>query len=576
MTRRVEARTIRVALAGNPNVGKSSLFNALTGLRHHTGNWSGKTVDISAGFLRRSGKSMEFVDLPGTYSLLGSSREERVAAEYIASDRADCIVVVCDATALERSLILAVQIVQRAKRVLLCVNLMDEAQRMGFFVDKARLAECLGVTVVLTSATRRRGLDELVVAIRSCVDAPPHAPKAFSSALLEAQRIACECVRQELRGSDARRSLEKLLVSRRHGVPIALALLFLILWLSIRGANYPSAWLQSAFDRGYAFLAALPFPPWLRGIFLDGMYATAARVLAVMLPPMAIFFPLFTLLEDVGYLPRMAFLLDGKMQRCGGCGKQALTLCMGLGCNAVGVMGCRIIDSPRQRLCAVLTNAMMPCNGRFATLIVLAELLCGKSYAALAVAAAITLGFLGAMGTTFALSHTALRHRDSFFLLELPPLRRPRIGSILLHSLLERTLKVALRALAVAAPAGALIWLLEQSGALGTISAFLQPAGAFFGLNGALLLSFILSFPANELLLPLLATIGGNVLLSWPNALCAMLLTVFHWPCSTALLTVYRETRSRNACLAAFALPTAIGLTLCALINFLFKLLQSL
>ncbi len=573
MKRAADARTIRVALAGNPNVGKSSLFNALTGLHRHTGNWSGKTVDIRAGYLRRSGKSMEFVDLPGTYSLRGSSPEERVAAEYIASDAADCIVVVCDATALERSLILAVQIVQRAPRVLLCVNLMDEAQRMGISVDAARLAERLGVSVVLTSATRRRGLDALQAAIRSCVRSPQRERKSFSCPLSEAQSIACECVRQDVRGSETRLAWEKMLVSRRHGVPIALTGLFLILWLSIRGANYPSAWLQSVFDRGYDLLSLFALPPWLRGLLLDGMYATAARVLAVMLPPMAIFFPLFTLLEDIGYLPRMAFLLDGKMHRCGGCGKQALTLCMGLGCNAVGVMGCRIIDSPRQRLAAVVTNAMVPCNGRFATLIVLGTLLCGESYAALAVAAAITLGFLGAMLTTRLLSRTALRRHDSFFLLELPPLRRPRIGSIMLRSLLDRTLKIALRALSVAAPAGAVLWLLEQSGACVAICAFLQPVGTFFGINGALLLAFLLSFPANELLLPLLATIGGSAALPWPCALCAMILTVFHWPCSTTLLTVYRETRSRKATCAAFFLPTVIGLTICALLNALLCLL---
>lgn len=566
------AQAITVALAGNPNVGKSSLFNALTGLRHHTGNWSGKTVDMATGFLRGSRRSVEFVDLPGTYSLTGHSQEERIAAEYITSGVAACTVVVCDGTALERNLILALQILQHTEKVVVCINLVDEAKRQGIEVDGQKLSRLLGVPVVLTAAARKQGVKELVEEIEKCVAAPPTLRPGWDDPVFAAQQIASQCVYQGENSQNWRLTLDKLLVSRRRGVPIMMSLLFLVLWLTIWGANYPSQWLETLFDWGYEKLSFLTMPWWLKGILLDGMYATATRVLSVMLPPMAIFFPLFTILEDVGYLPRMAFLLDGKMRRCGGCGKQALTLCMGLGCNAVGVMGCRIIDSPRQRLAAMLTNAMVPCNGRFATLIVLAGVFCADGWAALAVALAVVLGFLGAMLTTGALRKTALRREESVFLLELPPMRRPRIGQILVRSLLDRTLKIAARALLVAAPAGALIWVLEQSGALGTLASLLQPLGLLLGLNGAILLAFFLSFPANELLLPLMAMIpGGDLQMGWPVAVCAMVLTVFHWPCSTTLLTIYQQTKSAKKTAVAFLLPTAVGFLLCMLLNGIFQ-----
>lgn len=568
-----DAPKIHVALAGNPNVGKSSLFNALTGLHHHTGNWSGKTVDVASGFLRASRGKMQFTDLPGTYSLRGGSEEERLAAAFIASDRAQCTVVVCDATALERSLILAVQILRCTRRVVICVNLADEARRQGLTVDADALSEQLGAPVVLTAATSRRGIRALVEAIETCVRTEPPQRAPVADPIMEAQRIAAQCVRQAENTQTWRLTLDKILVSRRHGVPILLGLLLLILWLTVRGANIPSQMLEKLFERGYALLAGIAMPPWVREIALEGMYRTATRVLAVMLPPMAIFFPLFTLLEDVGYLPRMAFLLDGKMCRCGGCGKQALTMCMGLGCNAVGVMGCRILDAPRQRTAAILTNSMIPCNGRFATLIVLAGMLGGNAPAALAVAGAVVLGFLGAMVTTGVLGKTALRRERSFFLLELPPLRRPHIGQILVRSVLDRTLKIALRALAVAAPAGALIRILLWCDVTDVPSRLLEPLGRAMGLNGTVLLAFVLSFPANELLLPLLAQMGWAQM-GAEMALCAMVLTVFHWPCSTTLLTIYRETKSVKKTAAAFLLPTAVGVVLCSVVHGVLRLLR--
>lgn len=396
------------------------------------------------------------------------------------------------------------------------------------------------------------------------------------------------CVNTDGREQTWRRVLDKVLVSRMHGVPVMLMLLFFVVWVTVWGANYPSACLERLFSLLYSHLILWTngWPQWLRGALVDGMYATSARVMAVMLPPMAIFFPLFTILEDVGYLPRMAFLLDRPMCRCGGCGKQALTLCMGLGCNAVGVMGCRIISSPRERLMAILTNAMVPCNGRFPTLILLGSLFFPDAGAALIVALSIVLGVLGAMGTSGLLSKTVLRHEKSTFLMEMPPLRRPRIGQILVRSLLDRTAFVAGRALKVAAPAGMLLWVLGSSACLGRIAALMDPVGRALGMNGVILLAFFCAFPANELLIPVIllvlggggsiagAAVQGTSLLlgagwSWRTAVCTMVFTVFHWPCAATLMSVYHETGSKAKTAAAFCLPTAVGITLCAMLKLL-------
>ncbi len=569
-----------VALAGNPNVGKSSLFNALTGLHHHTGNWSGKTVEVSSGYRRMGNTVYEFVDLPGTYSLAGNSQDERLAAEFIQAGRYDCVVVVCDGACLERNLILALQIMERAEKVILCVNLMDEARRQGIRLDAPALQEALGIPVVCTAVPGREGLQTLLRQVERTILSPPSTGNRPQAHVQRAQDIASRCVRQ---GQEEvwRRELDRILVSRRYGVPILLLLLLTILCLTVWGANLPSQALQALFDRGYDWLRRIPIPDWLQGLLLDGMYATSARVIAVMLPPMAIFFPLFTILEDVGYLPRMAFLLDSKMRRCGGCGKQALTLCMGLGCNAVGVTGCRILSSPRERLAAILTNAMVPCNGRFPTIILLSAILCSPGYGVIAAAGAVLLGVLGAVLTTGVLSKTALRHRQSLFLLELPPLRRPRVGQILVRSLLDRTGKVALRALCVAAPAGGILWGLANTPLLETMVKALEPMGNLLGMNGLILTGFLLSIPANELMIPviLLAVTGAEsiqgiaggveAVFSWQQALCALVFTVFHWPCSTTLLTIYKETGSKKQTAAAFILPTAVGMGLCVLLKLL-------
>ena len=591
-----------IALVGNPNVGKSTLFNALTGLRQHTGNWTGKTVASARGVCRFRGRELLLVDLPGTYSLEPRSAEEAVTRDYLESGQADGVVVVCDATCLERNLILALQVLELTGRAVVCVNLMDEARRHGIEVDLPGLARRLGVPVVGVSAGTGEGLSALGEAMCAMAEALPAQaearPAAEEGRVTLAERYAAQVVRSRRTGYLHRqRRLDRVLTARRTGLPLMLLLLGLVLWLTVAGANLPSRALSALFDRLGGVLAGwlAGAPWWLRGALLDGVYRVLTWVVAVMLPPMAIFFPLFTLLEDLGYLPRVAFVLDHAFQRCRTCGKQALTMCMSLGCNACGVTGCRIIDSPRERLIAILTAALVPCNGKFPTLIALVTLFClggaGGLWASWAGAgmllAVLCLGVAATLGCSRLLSGTALRGIPSAFALELPPYRRPRVGQILVRSLLDRRLFVLGRAAAVAAPAGALIWVLGNVRAgdaslLGHCTAFLDPFARLFGLDGVILTAFALGWPANEIVVPVmlmaylsagtLTELGDlaalrTVLVSqgWTGvtAVCTLLFTLFHFPCSTTCITVYRETGSLRAAAAAFALPTALGLALC-------------
>ena len=605
------------ALAGNPNTGKSTLFNALTGLKQHTGNWPGKTVEMKKGSFQHHGWTCEVVDLPGTYSLTPASPEEEAARDFLRSGNSDAVVVVADATCLERGLHLALQVMQLTPKTILCLNLMDEAKRKRLRLDVDELEGELGIPVVPTTATKGEGLEELKDAIIRVAQGQlqPRPVPVGSDADEPAAalyRRAEEIAARVARGSPVPRPsltsrLDKLVISPGFGIPFMLALLAGVLWLTLVGAGYPSELLAAAFSRGERHLSLLlntaGFPRWLHDPLVLGMYRGLAWVVAVMLPPMAIFFPLFTLLEDFGLLPRIAFNLDRSFQRAGAHGKQSLTMAMGFGCNAAGVVAARIIDSPRERLVAVLTNNFVPCNGRFPLLMVMggvvaaaAPALAGGWVPSLVVMGAMVVSVLATLLVSRLLTATILRGEPSFFILELPPYRLPRVGTVLVRSFLDRTLAVLWRAVVVAAPAGLLTWVLANVSVQGVtllshFSAWLNPLGRAMGLDGMILLAFILGLPANEIVIPILLMgyLSADSLLAvedlaamravltangwtWLTALNFIIFALFHWPCGTTLLTIRRETGSCKWTLLAALLPTALGICLCIVLTIIVKL----
>ena len=671
-----------VALAGNPNTGKSTVFNSLTGLKQHTGNWPGKTVVSAQGKFAHQHKSFILIDLPGTYSLLANSVEEEVARGFICFARPAVTVVVTDATCLERNLNLVLQVLEITPNVVVCVNLIDEATRKKIRVDLPALSTILGVPVVGTNARDGRGLTELkdaVYRVASGIEKPNparvHYPReikeaagklepllqsvvhdkvesrwlamrllegengvsdslkrhlnidlAQSRAIIEllakeraqlgpntedavvtaivrrAEEIAARVVHFEnMEHSQLDRKIDNVVTSRKWGIPIMLALLGAVFWITVTGANYPSGLLAGAFqtleERLSALFIAAGSPQWLHGILILGVYRTLSWVISVMLPPMAIFFPLFTLLEDLGYLPRVAFNLDNLFKKARAHGKQALTMCMGFGCNAAGIISCRIIDSPRERLIAIITNNFVPCNGRFPILIALAAIFIGKAAGAFeslaaagAVLGSVVIGFLLTLAVSRILSATILKGLPSSFTLELPPYRRPQVGRVLVRSILDRTLFVLGRAVIVAAPAGLVIWVMANT-VIGEMSllahgaAFLEPFARMIGMDGFILMAFILGLPANEIVIPILImsymSTGAMLELesledlrqlflannwTWLTAVCTMLFALNHFPCGTTLLTIRKETQSLKWTFVSFLVPTVTGVVVCFIV----------
>jgi ferrous iron transport protein B len=685
-----------VALAGNPNVGKSTVFNGLTGLNQHTGNWPGKTVTNAYGKYRYGGRNFIIVDIPGTYSLLANSVEEEIARDFICFGGADAVVIVADATCLERNLNLALQSMEITDKVVLCVNLMDEASKRKIRVNLDRLSSKLGIPVVGTSARSGKGLDKLMEAVSSLTDGkikttplrvtygedieqavsmvePAVAGvtggrvsgrwlslkllegdeslkrslidyigdilnnRALTRALTEAKSFlkkagysdnaledhvvtkivkTCESIGRDVvtfgdrDRAERDRKIDRILTSKLTGFPVMILLLLGVFWLTITGANYPSGWLADGLfwveDKLARFFVWISAPDWLKGMLADGMYRTLAWVVSVMLPPMAIFFPLFTLLEDLGYLPRVAFNLDNYFRKACAHGKQALTMCMGFGCNAAGIIGCRIIDSPRERLIATITNNFVPCNGRFPTLIAIITMFFAgaaggafKSFvSALALTAVIVWGVAMTILISKLLSKTILKGLPSTFNLELPPYRRPQIGKVIVRSVLDRTLFVLGRAAVVAAPAGLVIWTLAniRAGELSLLAhcaGFLDPFARLLGLDGYILTAFILGFPANEIVVPIIImsyTAAGSLTeleslsdlrdlfvnngWTWLTAVCVMLFSLMHWPCATTCLTIKKETRSLKWPLVSFAVPTMAGIAVCLIVANAARLLK--
>ncbi|MCX0404477.1 ferrous iron transport protein B [Clostridium perfringens] len=678
-----------VALAGNPNVGKSTVFNALTGLNQHTGNWPGKTVAKAEGYYEFKDSTIKIVDLPGTYSLLSNSEEEEIARDYICFNDPDIVVVVADATSLERNLNLFIQISEITEKAILCVNLIDEAEKNNIKIDLDLLSKELNANLVSSSARNGVGIEELKEAIfkeitlkvskknainydspiekaieeiEVILDETLEVPKRkkrwialrilegntsilkslynkyniqekyinmitkikdelnkdykdqlvediiIKSIIKEAERIGNKVVKGGEEYTDTQRKIDKILVSKSTGIPIMIMTLLVVLWITITLANYPSEMLANMFAHGEIyirdFFSGLNLPSWISGILIDGIYVTLAWVISVMLPPMAIFFPMFTLLEDLGYLPRIAFNLDKCFKKCCACGKQALTMCMGLGCNAAGIIGCRIINSPRERIIAILTNAFMPCNGRFPMLISIAAIFIGgisvgikESFiSALTVTVVIILGVLMTLLVSKILSKTILKGMPSNFILELPPYRKPQVGKVIVRSIFDRTLYVLGRAIVIAAPAGAVIWIFSNimigdSSILTICADYLSPLANAIGVDGYILMAFILGLPANEIVMPIIimSYLRATTMLELDNlyelkellvangwtiltAINVMILCLMHYPCGTTLWTIKKETKSFKWTALSFLIPTVAGIVICFITTQLWRL----
>jgi ferrous iron transport protein B len=676
-------KRIVVGLAGNPNVGKSAIFNTLTGSRQHVGNWPGKTIERAEGVFRHGDWQIRLVDLPGTYSLAAQSPEEIVARDYILSDEPDVVVDVVDATCLERNLNLTLQSLELTDKVVVALNLMDEVRRQGWEIDTEALEQALGVPVVPTVAIEGEGLSELVeamvavaegrrqtqpasvdygltiegyvedleadlsrlgverrsrwVALRlleddpeiveafkegefsdCCLreDTPSAPPQALRALLRRAARLReaahpdarVEIVRRRYElahemthrvtrhlgpaKTDLTQRLDGILTHRIWSWPIMLAILVAVLWITIQGANIPSSWLGSAFGwlAGVTrdLLVSINAPWWAVGSLVDGLVVGTGTVIAVMLPPMIIFFTAFNLLEDIGFLPRIAFNLDRLMQAMGSQGKHTLVAMMSFGCNVTGVLSSRIIENPKDRIVAIVTAPLILCNGRFGAGLALIILFFGNR--ALQMALLFLFISVGAMLlATWFLNRILFRREPGGFVMELPPFRTPKWGQVIWRTLIHQVGHTMGRAILIAAPATLVIWLLgnlppdvsfEQT-AIGHLVRVLAPLGQPLGLTGEMLVALLFTLPAKEIVVSSLAmTYGLQATLAdsqailnylaqtWTTLVAFSFLTFYmlYLPCLVTVWATWKETRSLKWTMASLLLPLVMASALTFLI----------
>lgn len=602
----------KVLLMGNPNVGKSTVFNEITGMHQHTGNWTGKTVDSAIGKYYYKYNNYELIDLPGTYSLIASSKEEKVAGNYLLNENYDCVVIVIDATLLQRNLMLFYQIFDITSKVVVLLNLCDEAKKRNIEIDKNILQNLLGVPVIKATARSGKGINELLEEIHLVVTNEEDyytkrsvdIDKIDTDNILEkAQFVSSKAIKTVPSKKEKRDEiLDKILLGKYTSIPIMLLIFGLILFITIKLSNYPSEFLSDIFSKFEVFLSNKMtdsgISPILISLLVDGMLKVLLWVIAVMLPPIVIFFPLFSLLEDFGILPRFAFNLDLPFEKCNACGKQALTTCMGLGCNAIGVTGARIIDSKRERNIAIITNSLTPCNGRFPFLIAVISIFLAKNSitASLILLSFIVLSVIVTMICSKILSKTALKGKSGSLIFELPKYRVPDFKNVIKSTFRDKILFVLFRAVIVSIPAGLIIWALANIDVngislLNILSVKLDAFGKIIGLDGVMLVAFILGLPANEIVLPiaLMAYLSTNVMSDYSSieslsailvsngwtiktAICACVFSMFHFPCATTLLTIGKETKSIKYTLLSIITPLLSGIIICTVINALFNI----